>query len=497
MHSKPNVCLIVMDTARAQSALPTENPGVMPNLSSFASEGTTFTNAITTAPWTLPSHASMFTGQYTSDHQTNAGSLSFNPDIAPLATRLSEEGYETAAFSNNTWISPEFGFSAGFDQFYRGWELFSGGVDLPDIVRKHDNRVAQIRAILSNLTATDLPVTVINALYSRFYHKQYDYGAKLTNFRIKRYLSNKHDTSQPFFLFANYLEPHLKYNPPKSYRYEHQPTDVSTAEMDSVNQEPWEYICGNISMNDDDFRTLEALYEGELTYLDYRLGKLFDWMDEEGILDNTLVIVAGDHGENIGDHGLMDHQYCLYDTLLRVPLILRYPDLVPKDATSKELVELRDVYPTVLEACGLNIPDKETVSNYSLTGGVSNRLKSLKRREHAFAEYLVPQPDIAQLKDKTRETKGIENIESFNRSLRCVRTERWKLIRSSRGEIELYDLNEDPVEGENLKSEHPDIVSELSEILEAEFDTIEYQNNEQFDDMRSSTRSRLEDLGYI
>lgn len=497
MVNRPNVCLIVMDTARAQSVLAGENPGVMPNLESFASDGLTFTNAITTAPWTLPSHASMFTGQYTSDHRTNAGSLSFDPEVAPLASCLREDGYKTAAISNNTWISPEFGFDSGFDHFQRGWKLSSEGVELTDIVRDYDTRTGQLRAILSKLTVTDMPATVANIIHSRFYHKKYDYGAKLTNYRAKKFISDIRDESHPFFLFLNYLEPHLEYNPPKSYRYEHQPTDMSASDLDSVNQEQWEYICGNVDMDNADFRALEALYEGELSYLDYRLGNLFEWMQEEGVLNETLVIIVGDHGENIGDHGLMDHQYCLYDTLLRVPLIIRYPDSIPEDTTVQKLVEARDIYPTVLDACGLEMPEEDGISSHSLLASSPETSSTAGGRDYTFAEYLVPQPDIEQLKSRTDSTEQADHLDSFDRSLRCVRTEDWKLIRASDGQEELYDLESDPEESEDVKDTHPEVVSELSEVLESEFDPIKEWSKERFDEMSGSTRSQLEDLGYI
>ncbi|WP_435079446.1 sulfatase [Halococcus sp. AFM35] len=497
MVNRPNVCLIVMDTARAQSALPTENPGVMPNLESFAYEGSTFTNAITTAPWTLPSHASIFTGQYTSDHRTNAGSLSFDPEVVPLAARLSEDGYETAAISNNTWISPEFGFDTGFNHFQRGWKLTSEGVELTDIVRNNDTRTGQLRAILSNLTLTDFPATVVNALYNRFYHKKYDYGAKLTNYRTKEFVSKTRDEPHPFFLFLNYLEPHLEYDPPKSYRYEHKPKGASATDLDSVNQEQWEYICGNVSMDDADFRALEALYEGELSYLDYRLGNLFEWMEEEGVLDETMIIIVGDHGENIGNHRLMDHQYCLYDTLLRVPLIIRYPDSVPEDTTVQKLVEARDIYPTVLDACGLNAPEKDEVSSHSLLECSPKNPSTTEGRDYAFAEYLVPQPDIEQLKNRAGSAERADHLDSLDRSLRCIRTEDWKLIKASDGRMELYDLESDPEESEDVKDTHPEVVSELSEVLNSEFGLVKKWDREQFNEMSGSTRSQLEDLGYI
>jgi len=495
--TRPNVLFIVMDTARAQSTLPSENPGIMPNLESFQDEATTFSDAITSAPWTLPSHASMFTGQYTTDHETNAGSVMFEPRVTPLAEQLRQSGYETMAVSNNTWISPEFGFDSGFDYFYCGWELLEGGVDLQGIVRDNNSRIQQFKSIVEKLTLKNLHKTILNTAYAWGYHRRFDYGAKFTNYRINRLLSKTWDQSRPFFLFVNYLEPHLTYDPPKPYRYEHVPDNISQEHLESVDQEPWEYLAGNVEMTEDDFCALKALYEGELSYLDHRLGQLFDFLQKEGIFDETLIFIVGDHGENIGNHSLMDHQYWLYDTLLRVPLIIRYPDSVPEDTTVQKQVEVRDTYPTVLDACGLDAPEEDGVSSHSLLKYLPEASSTAKARDHAFAEYLVPQPDIEKLKIRTNSAEQATHLDSFDRSLRCVRTEDWKLIRASDGQVELYNLESDPDESEDVKHTHPEVVSELSEVLDAEFDSLEKGNRKRFDEMSSSTRSQLEELGYV
>jgi arylsulfatase A-like enzyme len=486
-----------MDTARAQSALPSENPGVMPNLESFQDEATTFTDAITSAPWTLPSHASMFTGQYTTEHGTNAGSLTFEPEITPLAEQLRQSGYETIAISNNSWISPEFGFDAGFDHFYGGWELLKGGVDLQGVVRENSSRIQQFKEILDELTPKNLPRTILNIAYTRFYYRRYDYGAKFTNYRIKRFLSKMWDQSQPFFLFANYLEPHLSYDPPKPYRYEHIPDNISREQLESVDQKPWEYLAGNINMTEDDFSALKALYEGELSYLDCRLGQLFDFLRSEGILDETLVLVVGDHGENIGDHGLMDHQYCLNDTLLRVPLIVRHPVFVPSGLKTDALVELRDLYPTILDICDVNVPLDESVSSFSLVEGGYIDETTIGDREFVFAEYTVPQPDLDELRSRTDDVEALAFLDSLDQPLRCLRTGDWKYIRSHDGSVELFDLNSDPDETNNIAEDHLELVTDFGERLDTKFDSLKPPTGSRLEDVEEGTRDRLEDLGYI
>ena len=493
--TRPNVLFLVMDTARAQSVLPSENPGVMPNLESFQEGATTFSDAITSAPWTLPSHASMFTGQYTTDHGTNAGSLTFEPEVVPLAEQLRQSGYETMAISNNSWISPEFGFDAGFDYFYGGWELIKGGVDLQGVVRENSNRIQQFKEVVNKLTVSNLHRTILNTAYAWGYHRRYDYGAKFTNYRIKRLLNKTWNQSRPFFLFVNYLEPHLTYDPSKPYRYKHIPDDLSQEQLESVDQKPWEYLAGNADMTEDDFRALEALYEGELSYLDYRLGQLFDFLQGEGVLDETLIVVVGDHGENIGDHGLMDHQYCLYDSLLRVPLILRYPEQVPVGSTTDKLVEIRDLYPTVLNLCEVELPTDKSVSSFSLLDG--SGLNSNKGREEVFAEYTVPQPDVDQLRSRTDNPGRLKFLNLLDRSLRCVRTRNWKYIRGTDGSEKLFDLDSDPGETTDISETNPSVVSELQEKLDSSFEPLSDRFGEKMEEVDAGARQRLEDLGYI
>lgn len=481
-----------MDTARAQSTLPGENPGVMPNLESFAEEGTTFSQAITTAPWTLPSHASMFTGQYTSDHGTHAGSTQFSPEVDPLAALLQSHGYRTIGVSNNSWIAPEFGFDTGFEEFYRGWEVVTGGADLSKVSQGGDSLFEQFRSLLSSVSFSELPQTLVNAAYARFLYRRSDYGARATNFRLKRLLGGNND--RPFFAFVNYLEPHLEYDPPEPYRYGHLPDYISENNAESTPQRPWEYLGGVVEMDSQDFEALRALYHAELSYLDYRLGRLFDYLTEENILDETLVVVVGDHGENIGDHGMMDHQYGLYDTLLRVPLFVRHPDTVAAGRISDSLVELRSIYPTILGHANVPLPEDNTVAKESLLAEDGIDQSSAGDQKEVFAEYLTPQPAIERLQELANDTA---DVRQFNRSLRCIRTDNWKYVAGSDGSDWLYDLSADPEEEVDVADQYPNRTAEFRNRLIETFGSFVTPDENMKDKIDDSTSKRLEDLGYI
>ncbi|WP_318568845.1 sulfatase [Salinigranum marinum] len=489
--SRPNILFIVMDTARARDTLPSTNTELVPELAELADEGVEFTSAISTAPWTLPSHASLFTGQYTSQHSTNAGNKRFSPTHKPLARLLSNSGYSTVAFSNNSWIAPEFGFDDGFDEFFAGWKLFDSDDELPRVMREFDEPLSQFSELLKSTELKHLPTTVANAIFTKYLRRRYDYGALLTNWKVRRWLDNWNG-SKPFFMFINYLEPHLKYDPPKKYC--DLPEGVSTSEAKQINQSPWEYVTGETQLSDRELTILEHLYRSEIGYLDHRIGELLDLLSTYDSLENTLIVVVGDHGENIGDHGLMDHQYCLYDTLIHVPLIIRGPNNFKGGKQVTDVVESRYIFPTILEAAGVDIPKHESVADESLSIFVQKDSES-RTNKHAIAEYLVPQPDLQTLRSRVGGGEQMQ-LGKYDRALRCVRTNKWKYIEYSDGSHELYDIVNDSRENSDISSEYSEISRKFCEELRETCGTL--QRGEQgTGDVDTAAQQRLKDLGYI
>lgn len=480
---------VVMDTARSKSSLPSENRDVVPNLAKLADSGVEFTSAISNAPWTLPSHASMFSGQYTTDHGTNAGNMDFELDYSPLPEAVNSAGYTTVAFSNNSWISPEFGFKRGFNQFYKGWELFTSEQGLAKIMREEDTAIDQLRTLIDTTGLKSLPVSLANAFYTRFIRKKYDYGAYATNFRVKRWIKNEYDGRRPFFMFINYLEPHLKYDPPKKF-CEFLPEGVSVSDAKEVPQDPWRYVSSDVEMTADEFKILEGLYKSEINYLDYRIGNLLDYLSERDILDDTLVIVIGDHGENIGEHGLMDHQYSVHDTLVHVPLVMSGPDVFTGGERVSEPVEARDLFPTIIDATDAEMPKKESVSRNTLYDTVD---ASNGGEQVAISEYLVPRPEIEKLREQAPDPV---TVEKYDRALRAIRTSEWKYIEGSDGTSELYAVRSGSDERTEMASSNPEVVEELEAILSEELGELKRGDSDE-SQLEEDTQQRLEDLGYI
>ena len=136
--------------------------------------------------------------QYTTDHGTHTGTKRFDPAHEPLAAQLRGAGYRTVAISNNSRVSPEFGFGRGFNDFHVGNEPLAGGSDLIDIVRNYDGRPAQLRALAGKLTRDNAVPTLVNASYARYLQHRYDDGAWLSTWRAKRWLDRERPADRPF-----------------------------------------------------------------------------------------------------------------------------------------------------------------------------------------------------------------------------------------------------------------------------------------------------------
>ena len=483
--SEMNVVVLVLDTFRAKELAVASD---LPTFSMLRDEGTSFENAFTAAPWTLPSHASLFTGLHSSSHGAHAGHKQLAENPITLAEVFQSNGYETVAVSNNTWISEEFGFRQGFEKFRKTWQYVQSDVDLGRIARTEEG-VDKFKTLGRELFSGNPIVNITNAIYGQFVRSHYDDGAKQTNEWIEDWLTTGDDSS-PFFLFVNYLEPHLEYHPPKEFAEQFLPADVSYEEAMDVPQDAWGYIADTVEMSEQDLEILRCLYRAEIAYLDQQIGELKELLEEQNEWEDTIFVVTGDHGENIGDHGLMDHQYCLYDTLLHVPLIIHGGEFTGSDEID-DLVQLTDIAPTLLDAAGIDAPEFRK----QMQGRSFHPDADTEPREYVFAEYMAPQPSMDALEKRVGDLS--EDVYEYNRSLRAIRSTEWKYIRGSDGSEELYNVAENPEETENLVNENPEKAAELKSALDDWLQSFDHADADGDVSMRDETKERLEELGYL
>ncbi|MBI4004253.1 MAG: sulfatase [Candidatus Omnitrophica bacterium] len=464
---RPNVLLIVMDTTRADRLSSYGYPrNTTPHLDRFAQEGVLFEQASATAPWTLPSHASLFTGLYVAQHGADTSHRRLDDHLVTLAELLREQGYQTVGFSNNGAVSVAMNFQQGFEVFEES-RFFRG-------------QAFRQLAIVRLLDRFQLPQRGGNA------------HAAETNKRIRAWFERRYDRRRPFFLFINYMEPHFSYEPPEPYRrrFLRLPNEVrrSLRRGHAVIKSP-----PPVSLDEPIRETLGDLYDGELAYLDMRIGELLDEFRARKLLDDTVVIVTSDHGENIGHHEILGHHDCVYETLLHVPLIIRYPKALPAGARVGQPVSLVDVLPTLLALLEVRAPALEaSLPGYSFVGS------GLAVRED---RVILSEYEIARLGPQGAGGSGRTNATAdatATAKLKSLREGALKFIRSPDGRHELYDLERDPAESRNLIAELPGQAAAMEAKLVRHFKALKPVGSpEPVPELDAVTREQLRALGYL
>ncbi len=401
----PNVVLISLDTVRADhlSCYGYPRP-TTPNLDALAAGATRYDPCQATAPWTVPAHASMFTGRFPFQH----GAHSFRPvrrdrdnvhpldrDQVTLAEALQNAGFRTAAFvTNNAYLDRRLQLDQGFQTY----EV------VDDPVRP-------------------APWTSVNP-------------------RALAFLEGPHP--RPFFLFLNYMDAHRPYNVrPASDALPDAPADPERPLLTQLKH----HVMGGQQPFPTELREqVIAQYDMAIANLDVAVGQVVDRLRELGLYDDTVIVVTSDHGEYFGEHELVEHSKDVYQGALRVPLIVK----------GRRQAEGRVVtVPTSLvDVPGLVVNE--------LPGSLRGRLEPLFPYGPG-ARPVLSENYFARLHDFFHETWGPR----FDRVRRTLIDGRWKVIESSDGAHELYDLEADPDETTNLAEREPEVLARLLDELAA------------------------------
>lgn len=487
--TRPNILLIVLDATRADdcSCYGSEKP-TTPNLDKLAAEGVLYEQAITAAPWTLPAMSTLFTGLYPG--QTGVyQALSLPPEFPTLAELLTNAGYASFAISYNGWLSTEFNLPRGFEVMYKLWQLFQTDTDITMINLLQSRDRSLVRTALNRIVQGNIIKNAANVSYVKLRRLRAtsDYGAGRTLRPVKRWIRQQ---DKPWFAMVHYLEAHLQYKPPwKWVRRFVQDQDRARHFLKS-DQTPifWRHMAGVEPLSDTDLQTWRELHLAEVAYQDYHMGRLLDWLRESDQWENTCVIVVADHGESLGEHGLMNHQYGLYDTLLRVPLIIRAPGFAPVNERVDNQVQTLDLFRTILDMA--NVPAPHDVSRNLLPGSTP--------RPFVIAEYGTPRPPHQDLLERF----GLkpEQLAHFERGLTALRSDPYKLIVGTDGSRQLFDWRRDPAEENDMAMSHSEIVNQLYQELQdwwAEQGSGLIGPRKQPMTVSSEVQNRLQALGYL
>ena len=401
-----NIVFIVVDTLRASRLGCYGYPkATSPTIDRLAAEGVRFENCFAPGIPTTPAHTTMFTGMHPINHNIvcHGGKVDLNPKFPMLAEQMQRAGYTTAAVDN--LYSMKHWFARGFE-FY---------------INPASRRKLGLLVACEDINNRAIPWI-------------------------------KHHKTEPFFLFLHYWEPHTPYMPPEKYRTFYpagrDPFSKDHSNFEAIKRQPFWGMFGDTWFNKlgpvTDAEYIASLYDAEIRHVDDGIAQILDTLQTEGLAEDTLVVLTGDHGESMYQHDIFFDHHGLYDDIIHVPLIMRHPsfDVGCRD----QLVQHTDIAPTLLSAVGAKVPDTMEGKN----------LLPLARRESDEELY-----------------KQIIACECTWQAKWAIRTKTEKLILSRESDHhfmprrELYELSNDPLEEINLAETNTIMADKLEQELEA------------------------------
>ncbi|MBU0762726.1 MAG: sulfatase [Candidatus Altiarchaeota archaeon] len=396
-----------------------------PNIDRLAQSSVVFDQCITPVPVTAPSHASILTGLEIHRHGVLDNGFRFNDSVDTLAEVLSRKKYSNYAFVNIDFMESN-GFEQGFN----------------------DDKTI----FLSD------------------------------SFKLTDILMDKLDKSKstPFFMWIHYFDPHSSYMPREPFRSRFTQDKLEFMEiMDLVDK---------AHPQDNFVKQLNSLYDGELNQVDYNVGRIIDQLEENNLLNSTIIVIVADHGESIYEHGELTHGEYVYDTTIHVPLVI-YSPMLPDPLNVKRQVSLLDIFPTLL---------------YWLDATTTNDVDGENLEKAIFS----PEADNSVYYSQRRLIQGeITNDSHFQESLTkrySARSLPYKLIRFQNLRLdpppfsyELYNILDDPLEEKNIYKENPDIAETLNNSLNEWLNTGRNNKISSMPELDNKTIMRLRELGYI
>lgn len=451
-ESRPNVVVIVMDTARPDYLSVYGHPRpTTPFLDGFAASATRYDRAYSSSCWTLPAHASLFSGEPPEVHGTAQANTQFPAALPLMAQELADAGYQTAGFSNNPWISKTTGLDRGFETFVDRWRP-NGEEEKPV---GHPTVAA-----------------------------------------VSDWIGTRRDAGRPAFVFVNLTEPHMPYRPPFAHA---QPFVPSQPEWRRALDDLFpprggasalmvRHYTRRDPLKAQDWPRLSSLYEGELRACDDAVGRIVAALDASLDPQNTLLFVLSDHGENLGDHDHVNHVFNLYESNLRIALLARGPGF-ERGAHEQRLVQITDLHPTILAAAGVRTTGSRDALD--LRGALPT-----ERVLRASLDW--PKISLTVFPDSVSADGG--PLDRYKRALSAAVTPRWKMIRGSDGSVEVYDLAADANETRPiaLQDSEPRVYAALQAFLERTDHALPRSAGEGAADLPTdpATLDALRALGY-
>jgi arylsulfatase A-like enzyme len=489
----PNIVIIVWDAVRAKN-IPFYGyyRNTTPLLDKIRQDFTIYLNAISSSYWTLPSIASLFTGMYPTGHRLLIDGDTISDSLKLLPEILKEHGYHTAAFNRNPYVSEYTGLNKGFKDFIYDakclWDYLKKIEKILKIQQSTDPRVLQNLDIHNaNRQNKSELIQVLKHIPDVFV----DSGSAGMIKKFSRWIKNR--AKQPFFAFIQCLETHSPYRFPIRFALSFL-SIKKLLKKPFVNHDHMSYLLGYSNMTEDDFDILKGAYDTAIRYSDFITYKIIEMLKRNKTYDNTIIIILSDHGESLGEHSLMFHIWSLYDNLIKVPLLIKYPKGHSSDPENEDIVQNVDIMPSILSLLKINQPDlQRQIQGNAIDGNYyRNRVRNL-----AISELIKPfGPDKIAYRDL---------LKKWDRRLVSVRAKDKKVIYSSRGDHELYNLDQDPDELNNLFIKDFENDS-IFQVAKKQYQKVEQFYNTHLEKLQGQQvhqlnnqdiKDRLKDLGYL
>jgi len=459
--ARPSVLLVVVDTLRAGAvSVYGEVEGTTPTMDALAAQGLLYKHAYASAPWTLPTHATIFTGLRTDQHRVAMPGRASLPDsVVTLAERMQAAGYQTAAISENLIVSDVFQLLQGFEhRRTRRWRRTG-------VLEGKSNKMELYH---------------IDALHE-----------------VRNWLEKERDSSRPFFLFVNLFDPHLPYMVRDENRFV--PEGASESEIKSRSDHAHRLICGALP-TPRQLAVLRGLYLGDVAAADVKLGEIVKLVRERGGASKLITMVTSDHGEFLGERKLLGHEFSLQAAVLHIPLIVQGLDGV-KPSVIQQPVSQVDIMPSILRWTGIEAPPE--LPGQLLPQSPDAAQSGERSLLAAYIDEYIVMPEewedglTNESKDKIRQFCGPSD-QVFGGMATLTRYP-FKFHWFERYPPQLYDLSWDPHELSDQSKYKPELVERFTSEIESHIEAAGLTGLQpaQPEELSEEALEALRELGYI
>ena len=482
----PNVLIILWDTTRSDRlSMYGYDLTTTPRMAKWAENAVVFENAMSPGMWTVPSHASLFTGKPPTTHGADVEWLWLDGHNTTLSEHFQANGYDTYAFSANPNLSASrLNLLQGFETIEMSWS---------SRWKRPVSRIAQKKLLKQDRSTEISPA--FKKTGNDGGERTFTYNAGPVTHQAFTEWLDRRASDKPFLAYLSYMESHKPRIPSLAARRRVSGGDDeirTQLHTDLSFNSQLSYGFGQKSYTEEELVAINHVYDACLVDLDDATADLLDDLEQRGVLDNTIVVFTSDHGELLGEHQLFGHRRSVYQALIHIPLIVSWPASL-KGSRVTEPVSNMDTYNTLVELAGLPAPPDADTSR-------GNFIEGRPGKYGVFSESTAT--DTQGYARVTKLFPGFED-NSWDRTFRTMVDGNWKIILDNVGGVELYDMLKDHDEAHNLAEQAPErsaaMAKQMAKLTDGftpyDISLREEGGGEVEDD--AATKAQLELLGYI